>query len=147
MLAKRLRKAFIFPSILSILLAACNVLPATPTATPTTPAPTSTTAPTNTAIPPTFTPLPTATHTPLPSLTPTALLLALEGTPLPGGLAPITATNANMVSGLAAWQESSVTDLAWAPEGDTLAVATYQTISLYDAATRTRISELDAPVE
>jgi len=89
---------------------------------------------------PTITPSPTAT--PGPSPTPTTLLLAQTGTPLPSRLAPITSANAAQVSGLAIWQVKDVTDLAWAPDGVTLAVAGFDSIGLFDLRSRQRVRTL-----
>ncbi len=89
---------------------------------------------------PTITPLPTAT--PGPSPTPTSLLLAQTGTPVPSQLAPITPANVSQVSGLAKWQVKDVTDLAWAPDGVTLAVAGFDSIGLFDLRSRQRLRTL-----
>jgi WD40 repeat protein len=51
-------------------------------------------------------------------------------------LAPITVETAGQVSGLAAWYEPSVADLAWTPDGRNLAVATTDLIHLYDVLSR-----------
>jgi len=58
-------------------------------------------------------------------------------------LEPITYENALMVSGLAQFKQNSVTDLGWAPDGSTLAVASYAGISLYDPYARTQTGELE----
>jgi len=78
-----------------------------PTQTATVLPPTATRSPTPAA---TSTLIPTLTFTPLPSFTPTALLLAEAGTPLPENLEEITFQNADRLSGLAAWQLTSTTD-------------------------------------
>jgi WD40 repeat protein len=88
---------------------------------------------------PTSTPTPTATPTPTP--TPTPLLLALAGTALPD-LPPITYENASQVSGLAEWHESSVSDMAWTPDGHFLAVSTNNLIHFYDLPTRQIVRSL-----
>jgi WD40 repeat protein len=84
---------------------------------------------------PTATATPTPTATPTTTPTPTPLLLALAGTPLPD-LRPITYEDAAQVSGLAEWNEPSVSDLAWTPDGRFLAVSTSDLIHLYDLPTR-----------
>ena len=89
---------------------------------------------------PTITPTPTAT--PGPSPTPTPLLLVQTGTSLPSRLAPISPANAAQVSGLAMWQVKDVTDLAWAPDGVTLAVAGFDSIGLFDLRSRQRVRTL-----
>jgi WD40 repeat protein len=89
---------------------------------------------------PTITSLPTAT--PGPSPTPTTLLLVQAGTPIPSSLAPISPANAARVSGLAKWQVKDVTDLAWAPDGVTLAVAGFDSIGLFDLRSRQRVRTL-----
>ncbi len=89
---------------------------------------------------PTFTPTATQTPTVTPTFTstptPTPLLLVKQGTALPDQLATISRTSASAVSALAVWEASSVSDLAWAPVGETLAVAKFESIDLYDARTR-----------
>lgn len=54
----------------------------------------------------------------------------------------INQSNAAQVSGLAQWQESTVTDFAWAPDSKTLAVATLDGISLYDVRLRKQVRAL-----
>jgi WD40 repeat protein len=90
----------------------------------------------------TATPTPTATSTPPPTATSTPVLYALAGTPLPAALAPIAVDNAGTVSGLAAWNESTVTALGWASDRQTLAVATGNGIGLYDLLSRQRFRSL-----
>jgi WD40 repeat protein len=63
-------------------------------------------------------------------------------TPLPLPLASISADNAGQVSGLAEWLEQTVTDLAWTPDGEMLAVAAYGRIELYDVQTRIKLRSL-----
>ncbi len=136
-------------------LAACAILlwlavagcaaPA-PQPTPTLP-PTATYTPVPSSTPtrfptPTATPTATATSTPLPTATPTPLFYAFPGTPLPAALAPIAVDNADQVSGLAAWQENTVTALGWASDRQTLAVATGNGIGLYNLQTRQRFRSL-----
>lgn len=128
--------SIIITVLLAMLLTACQTL--SPQSTPTpfipptlTPTASSTPLPTQT---PTSTPAPTATPTITP--TPTPLLLVEGNTPLPDNLAPITIANAGQVSGLALWQTSPVTDLAWKPDGSSLAVATETSITLYNPVTR-----------
>lgn len=87
-------------------------------------------------------PSPTVTQTPGPSPTPTPLFLVLPATPLPLPIAPINLGNAAQVSALAEWQDPSVTDLAWTPDGSILAVAHVGGISLYDIQTRTLLRSL-----
>ena len=94
---------------------------------------------------PSLTPTLTAiTPTPTQTLTPTPLLLALEGTALPQVFAAISLGNAGKVSELVQWSEATVTDLDWAPDGKTLAVASYDSISLYEIQTRTKLQSLEA---
>jgi WD40 repeat protein len=120
--------------------AACSIVP---TAQPPSPTPTlvntTTASPTPTRTPtftPTATQTPTVTPTYTPTPTPTPLLLVKEGTALPDRLATISRANADSVSALSVWEAGSVSDLAWAPDGKTLAVAKFETIDLYDARTR-----------
>ena len=114
----------------------------TPTAsiTPTASA-TSTRTPTFTS---TATQTPTITPTFTPTPTPTPLLLVQAGTDLPPRLTPIQRENAASVSALAVWDAGAVSDLAWAPDGDTLVVAITDTIDLYDARTRSLQRSLDS---
>lgn len=108
-----------------------TVAPAPATATP----PLATVTPTpRPSATPTSTPLPSAT--PTLTLTPTPLLLAQAGTPLPSDLRPITVEDAAQVSALAEWNEPSVSDLAWTPDGRLLAVSTSNLIHLYDIPSR-----------
>jgi WD40 repeat protein len=72
----------------------------------------------------------------MPTATPTPTLLALEGTPLPDNLEPISIANAGLVSSLAEWQVDTVSDLAWTPDSINLAVAQHAQVSLYDRLTR-----------
>lgn len=134
-------------AILFLTLSACVIEPASPDPTSTTliSSPTLTATATLTPSPTptdTPTPTPTSTPTPTPTLTPTPLLLALPETPLPEPLAVINQSNAEQVSGLAQWQESTVTDFAWAPDSKTLAVATLDGISLYDVRLRNQVRAL-----
>ena len=69
----------------------------------------------------------------------------MPGTPLPETLPAISLTNARQVSGLAAWQEAPVTDLAWTPTGSRLAVATDSIITLYEPTTRQKLRSLYPP--
>lgn len=134
--------------LLSLAVSACRPnLPETPTATA---VPTATATRTPTALPTaTLTPTPSITPTftpsPTPTFTPTPLLLVEAGTPVPSDMVVITVANAAQVSGLAAWQEPAVLDLAWTPDNQTLAVANFQNISLYDVETRTLLRTLYPP--
>jgi WD40 repeat protein len=132
--------------ILAMILAAC---------TSPTPSPTATLLPTNTSSPtltPTHTQTPTATSTstptptltPTPTPTPTPLLLVQAGTPLPETLERISPVNAANTSGLAYWEEETVTDLAWSPDGETLAVASPGRIALYNPYTRENFQNINA---
>ena len=143
---KALSCRFTIAALLIFSLSACTFGPVTePTLTATQPRPTRTATATVTPSPTptdTPTPTPTATPTPTPTFTPTPLLLALSGTPLPDSLAAINMSNAAQVSGLAEWQEPTVTDFAWAPDSKTLAVATLGGISLYDTRLRKQVRAL-----
>jgi WD40 repeat protein len=70
-------------------------------------------------------------------------LLAKAGTALPDSLATISRANADSVSALAVWEAGSVSDLAWAPDGETLAVAKFESIDLYDARSRSLLRSLE----
>lgn len=91
---------------------------------------------------PSITPAATATLTatptiePTPTLSPTALLYVQPATALPESFELISVENAGRVSGLAEWVETTVTDLAWTPDGLILAVANDTEIVLYDPQTR-----------
>jgi WD40 repeat protein len=54
----------------------------------------------------------------------------------------LTDQNAGQVSGLAEWLEAPVTDLAWTPDGQHLAVAGPGTISLYEIQNREKVRAL-----
>lgn len=136
------------PLILRLLLfsslGACSLLPGQPLDTPTprsrptqppTPTRTATSTPT-----PTSTPVPTPT--PTPTSTPTPLLLALDGTSLPLAVEPLSPLNAWQASGLAEWRRPAVTDLAWSPDGQLLAVADLNGIGFYDIPTRRLLRSL-----
>lgn len=126
------------------LLAGCGVFPFlnAPTATPTSIPPTLTFTPLPSQTP-TCTPSPTPTATPTPTLTPTPRLFALAETPLPPEPVSIRLENAAQVSGLAEWQEPSITDLAWMPpDYRLLSVATGPGIKFYDIVTRQLLREL-----
>jgi WD40 repeat protein len=139
-MSKQTRLRLVLALILLVFQTACSVfaprLAVTPTSTPE-PGPTLTLPATNT---PTLTtvpsPTPTATLIPTATFTPTPPLLALMGTLLPPSLAPITLENAPQVSGLAAWRELDVTDLAWASDSQILAVSNPKYINLYDIPSR-----------
>lgn len=123
--------------IILLSLAACSINNPTPVTN--TPGPEVTRTPAITLVPSaTVSPSPgfTPTATLRPTATPTPTLFALEGTPLPDDLEPISLANAGLVSSLAEWQVETVTDLAWTPDSSTLAVAQYAMISLYDRLTR-----------
>ena len=130
--------------LLALYLAGCGIIIPQPTVTPTQtlvpPTPTPSLSPTVTASPTlTLTPTPTAT----PTLTPTPELLALSGTPLPVDISTIRTDNAKLVSGLAEWQEQTVTDLAWMPpDYRLLTVVTGEQIKFYDMMTRQLMREL-----
>jgi WD40 repeat protein len=128
----------IITSIL-LLVTSCDLLKIQifKTTTPT-PLPTQTYTLTST-LTPTFTPsiTPSPTSSPTITHTPTALIYALQGTPLPQGLPLITTQNAGSVSALAQMQQSVVTGLKWLPTGDRLAVAQTNSVTLYDATTHT----------
>ena len=128
-------KALIILALVSILPACQAIFPVVSPSPVVTATPTSTITPTP---PPTSTPTQTPTPSPTPTITPTPtpLLLALPGTALPDSLPAITLANAGQVSGLATWQEAPITDMAWAPSGSSLAVATDSLITLYDPQTR-----------
>ena len=85
---------------------------------------------------------PTPTHTPTPTSTPTPTLFVLPETPLPPDLAVIVPGNASQVSALAEWSVPAVNDIAWAPDGITLAVATEDHIELFDSLTRVKLRSL-----
>ncbi len=125
----------------ALILAGCGILAPTPTVTPTalsSPTPVTPTLVPTFPPPPTLAPSPSPSPTPLPTLTPTPPIYAASGTPLPTNLPVISYQNAALVSGLAEWQEEQVVDLAWAPDGLTLAVANYAAVSFYEVQTRTR---------
>lgn len=90
----------------------------------------------------TLTPTPLPTHTPTPtplptaSTTPTQPLLA--GTPLPGDILRISLLNANQVSEIATWDEEFISDLTWTSDGQILAIANADYISMVDIQTRSQ---------
>lgn len=88
----------------------------------------------------TATPLPTHTPTPTPTPTssPTPTQPILAGTPLPGDIPPISSWNAGQVSEIATWEEEFVSDLSWTSDGQILAVANADFISLIDIQTRSQ---------
>jgi len=90
------------------------------------------------SLPPTQIPtfIPTATITPTSTPTPTSTVYVLPGTELPITFPAITINNANLVSGLATWQENTVTSVAWPPDGEALAIANQEEINFYNPATR-----------
>lgn len=134
--------------LISFLLASCRPVQPTPSAT-LTPLPSNTLEITSTPTPPpptatiTPSPTPTQTATPPPTLTPTPLVLAESGTPLPEDLPVITFNNGALVSGLAQFKTTNVTDLDWSPDGESLAVASYGGISIYDTQTRELVKQLE----
>lgn len=93
---------------------------------------------------PTASASPSPSPTPLPSSTPTALLYAAQQTPVPPGLSRITTANAAQVSALAEWQESTVTDLAFSPDGQRLAVGVLDGVALYEIPSRERSQFLES---
>lgn len=112
---------------------------------PVIPTPTHTTFVTRTFTPtftrtPTSTPVPTATPTETP--TPTPVLFVDQGTALPEFLQSITLENADRVSALAEWKETSVSDMEWTPDGQLLAVANASVINLYDMRSRNLLRTL-----
>lgn len=108
----------------------------TPTALASTP--TASASPTPTPLP-----SPTPTHTPTITPSPTPLLLAEAGTPLPSSLSPITYRSAEQVSGLAAWSQETLTDLAWSPDGSVLAVAGLDGLYIYDPLQQQRLRMIE----
>ena len=130
--------------VASLSLSACSTATQTPERTPTLPPThTATQSPTST-VTPTPSPSPTVTFTPTPTLTPTPLLLALQGTDLPDESAPLWFGNAAQVSALAEFNQDSVVDLAWTLDGNSLAVASPENITLYDVKAREVINILPA---
>jgi WD40 repeat protein len=93
---------------------------------------------------PTYTPTstPTATIPPSPTFTPTPEFLALEGTPLPPILQPITTDTAILVSSIAEWVVDPVVDLSWVTGVYQLAVAHPESIVFYDLASRNLLRQL-----
>jgi len=87
---------------------------------------------------PTLIPTQTPTPSPAPSETPSSPFLVQDGTPIPVPLTPISVDNAAQLKALAMWREENVSDMAWTPDGGSLAVATFNSIGLYDVPTRTR---------
>jgi len=69
--------------------------------------------------------------TPTSTPTPTSTVYVLPGTELPITFPAITINNANLVSGLATWQENTVTSVAWPPDGEALAIANQEEINFY----------------
>lgn len=121
-----------------------NLIPwiATRTATPSpteTPTETPTPPPTSTP-PPTLTPTPTATFTPTPTLTPTP---RLAGTRLPPATETITEANIQRMAELARWGRGLARDLAWAPGGARLAVASELGVHIYQANNLAPLAMLD----
>ena len=126
--------------ILAFSLAACSGPIPDATETPTagtTLIPNITLVPSATLTPTPF-PTPTSTPTPIPTFTPTATQPILAGTALPGEFQPISSWNAASVSELAKWDEDSISDLAWTPDGQILAVANSDYISFVDIQTRSQ---------
>jgi WD40 repeat protein len=58
-----------------------------------------------------------------------------SGTPVPTAVATLSAENASRVVEIARWGKGSISDLAWSPDGQQLAVSTSTGIFLYDAET------------
>ncbi len=98
------------------------------------PVPTSTASPTA-SLTPTNTPTATPTPTPTPTATPTLWLL--EETPLPADFTPVAVENAPNFSAIAEWKGMPVVDLEWIPGTLELAVASPDSIELYELASRT----------
>ncbi len=92
-------------------------------------------APTATSEPPTPEPTPIpVTATPEPP-TPLPALPVLMGTPIPQPVVPIAAASPNEVQELAILGRGDIRDVAWSPDGTTLAVASSIGIWLYHAET------------
>lgn len=127
--------------LLAFCLAGCSVLVPQPTATQT---PTITLTPTLSSTPTqTATASPTVTPSPTPTLTPTPELWALPNTPLPADLISIRTDNAQWVSGLSTWQETTVTDLEWMPpDKRVLSVVNGERVKFYDIYSRQLLREL-----
>ncbi len=85
---------------------------------------------------------PTTSPSPVPTYTPTPVEPIPPGTPLPEPLQPISVSNASQVAIMATWQEESVVDMSWAPDGRTLAVANENTITLVDVRNREPLNSL-----
>lgn len=104
----------------------------------------------STEIAPSLTPLPTNTLTstatatlpPPPTFTPTPEVWAMEGTPLPPMLQPMTTNNAIQVSSIAGWVVDPVVDLSWVTGVYQLAVAHPDSIVFYDLASRNLVRQL-----
>jgi WD40 repeat protein len=109
------------------ILPGASVIPSTPVPSPTPTAVTETPSKTVTA---------PATQTSTATVTPTQPVKTVnpvhENTPVPQPVAPISVDNANRLSELAIWGNGSANDLAYSPDGNTLAVASSLGIYLYD---------------
>jgi len=141
---RRILTALFASLLLLASLSACARLPWQPAPIPTArPRPTQPPTPTHTA---TLAPTPTATFTltptPTPTSTPTPLLLAYEGTPLPAELTPLAPENASWVSGLAEWRLPALTDFAWLPDTQILAVSEPDGIHFFDLRMRRNLRSL-----
>ncbi len=127
--------------LFALCLAGCRSSLPWPIATQT---PTPSATPTLTMTPTqTFTPTPTLTPSPTPTLTPTPELWALSGAPIPEDLEPIAVDNAQWISGLSSWQETTVTDLEWMPpDRRVLSLSTGEQIKFYDIHNRQLLRDL-----
>lgn len=140
-------RIFLLGTISGVILIACRVFSPSSTATPAPVDPTSTYTVTSThtpansaTTPPTSTTTPTQTPTVTP--TPTPELLVFEMTPIPELSRPISALNAQQVSGLASWKVPAVTDLTFSPDGLVLAISDGEKIYLYDVYSRELVRTL-----
>lgn len=93
-------------------------------------------------------PQPTITSTPIPTisptitLTPTAELFALEGTPLPDDLAIINSNNGHLISALSVMRAETVNHLKWLPDSTQLAVGLSNGIAIYNRQYHTRYKSI-----
>jgi WD40 repeat protein len=132
----------LFLVMLVMLAAACGGGSATTESSPT-PAESPTPAPTATPLPATWTPEPSVTWEPFPTYEVTARPTATQFVPptltpvfVP---TPITADNAGQLAEVGSVARGVTADLAWSPDGKTLAVAAIDGVWLYDDANFTSL--------
>ena len=88
---------------------------------------------------------PSATPTTVPTLTPTPFKSLQNGSGIPQNLPVLSVDNAHRLQVLGAWGNGIAYDMAWSPDGKTIAICTSRTLLLIDADKLTLLKQVETP--